>query len=162
MQTLDLKSRQLAVTRFGDFTYDLAGLIARQGPEPRKVEELTTSELFAATPALLEETGATRARFLSDAHSRFGQPLLATVAAMIGFATLLLGAFSRFGLWRQILASIGLLLVVQGISTVATAQSELSESGWVLAYLPGAVGAAITAAMLWYGQRERRRPAVLA
>ncbi|MBP9952244.1 MAG: LPS export ABC transporter permease LptF [Cypionkella sp.] len=162
VQTLDLKSRQLAVTRFGDFTYDLAGLIARQGPEPRKVEELTTSELFAATPALLEETGATRARFLSDAHSRFGQPLLATVAAMIGFATLLLGAFSRFGLWRQILASIGLLLVVQGISTVATAQSELSESGWVLAYLPGAVGAAITAAMLWYGQRERRRPAVLA
>ena len=54
VQTLDLKSRQLAVTRFGDFTYDLAGLIARQGPEPRKVEELTTSELFAATPALLE------------------------------------------------------------------------------------------------------------
>ena len=48
VQTLDLKSRRLAVTRFGDFTYDLAGLIAQQGAQLRKVEELTTPELFAA------------------------------------------------------------------------------------------------------------------
>ena len=60
-----------------------------------------TPALLAPDARLLSETGATRAEALFDGHDRFAKPLLAISGVLIGFAVMLNGTFSRFGLWRQ-------------------------------------------------------------
>ena len=156
VQVLQADTQRLSVTRFADFTYDMAGLIAVPGPQDRTVDELSTAELLAASDAVQRETGESHAALLFEAHSRIAQPFTATAAALIGFGSLLLGAFSRFGLWRQILVSIALLLAVQGLQTLTTGAGITREGGWVLAYLPPLLGIAIAAFELWLSQRPRR------
>ena len=156
VQVLSTETASLSITRFGDFTYDLSGLIAGQSRGPRDAAEASTFELLAATPALMAETKDSRAALVYSAHDRIAQPFLAAAAALIGFASLLLGAFSRFGLWRQVLIAVGLLIVVQAISTVATSVGSTSDGGWVLAYAAPLIGLAIGAFELWWSQRPKR------
>ena len=156
VQVLTGETESLSITRFSDFTYDLAGLIEAQSRSARGSAEASTAELLAASPALIAETGETRAALVFEAHDRLAQPFLATAAALIGFASLLLGAFSRFGLWRQVLIAVMLLIVVQAISTVATSAGSTTQGGWVLAYAAPAVGMGIGTFALWWSQRPRR------
>lgn len=156
LQRLDQETQRLSQTRFTDFTYDLSGLIAVQQQENRSIDEMSTQELLSPTPALLAETNETAAAFRFDGHSRFGQPLMATAAALIGFSALLLGAFSRFGMWRQILLAIVLLLVVQAVASVATNVGLNSAEGWLWAYAAPTVGMAIGFGLLYWSQRPRR------
>ena len=156
VQVLTSETGSLSIIRFSDFTYDLAGLIATQTRSARSADEASTAELLAASPALIAETGESRAALVFEAHNRLAQPFLATAAALIGFASLLLGAFSRFGLWRQVLIAVVLLIVVQAISTVATSAGSTTQGGWVLAYAAPAVGLGIGTFALWWSQRPRR------
>ncbi len=159
IQTLTRVDTRLAVTQFSDFTYDIGGMISGAAQIGRGLEELSTAALLHPTDALLAETGQTRAAFLFEGHSRFSQPLLATAAAMIGFSALLLGAFSRFGLWRQIIFAIGLLIFVQLINTAATSVGLRNDKAWPLAYAAPALGLILSILMLWIAQRPRRRRA---
>ena len=161
-QAVTRADTRLSVTRFADFTYDLAGLISGARREGRSVDELPTRDLLFPSAAVLAETGKTRSAFLFEGHSRFGQPLLATAAALIGFSALLLGAFSRFGLWRQILFAILLLIVVQTANTVVTGAGSRDDRGWALAYLPPLFGIGIAGGLLWLAQRPRRLPRQMA
>ncbi len=157
-QTVTRANSRLAITQFADVTYDLGGLLAVNAAGGRTIDALSTAELFAADAATLTETGSTRAAFSYEAHSRFATPLLAMASALIGFACLLVGAFSRFGLWRQILAAVGLLIVVQMINTAAAGVAVTSAGLWWLAYLAPVSGIAIGAGLLWYTQQPRRLP----
>lgn len=149
---------RLSVTRFEDFTYDLGALITGSAADRRELDELSTLELLNPTPALMEETGEDRAAFLQEGHARISQPLLATAAALIGFSSLLLGAFSRFGLWRQVMIAVAILIVVQAINTVAISAAMRSASAWPLVYSAPVAGVLIAAFNLWLAQRPRRRP----
>jgi lipopolysaccharide export system permease protein len=155
-QSLGRKTDRLSVTLFADFTYDL-GTLVRAGRTPGDMaEELPTAALLNPTEAQLEAAGATRAAFLAEAHSRFAQPLLGVAAALLGFATLLLGAFSRFGLWRQILVAIVLLIGVQMVNNAATGAALRDDRLWGLAYVAPVLGMAMGTALLALSQRPRR------
>jgi lipopolysaccharide export system permease protein len=95
--------------------------------------------------------------YLTEVHSRFAQPFLALATALIGFATLLLGAFSRFGLWRQIIGAVVLLVVVQMINNAAISAAARSTFGWPLIYVAPVLGLGLSAALLWIAQRPRRK-----
>lgn len=155
-QVLDTASGHLTVTRFRDFTYDLSGLMVPPKQRTPRIDELLTTDLLAAPDALLVETGQTRAAFLFEAHSRFAQPFMATAAALIGFSALLLGSFSRFGLWRQIIIAIALLLVVQAVATFTASVGANSDSNWPLAYVAPIFGIGLGLGALWLSQRPRR------
>ena len=155
-QSVARDGARLAVTRFADFAYDLADLITGTVRTGRGVDELATRELLRPSAAVMTETGKSRSALLFEGNNRFGQPMLATAAALIGFSALLLGAFSRFGLWRQILFAIVLLIVVQTVNTVVAAAGKQDDKGWVLAYVPALFGICIAAGLLWLSQRPRR------
>lgn len=157
MQNLDDSSARLSVTHFSDFTFDLASMVSAAKVRKRSKAELSTAELLTATQTLQTETRASRAALLFEAHSRFAQPFLTTAAALIGFASLLLGAYSRFGLWRQVIAATVLLLLVQSLSTVTTSIGSQMERGWILAYLAPVIGIMIAALELWITQRPRKQ-----
>ena len=157
MQALDPEGRRLSLTRFADFTYDIGTLLSDGRGPRRTLDELSTAALLAAPEALQEETGETRAAFLYEGHNRIAQPFLGTAAALIGFAALMQGTFSRFGLWRQVGLAIGLLIVVQTINTSAASAALQDARAWPLTYLAPLVGMALAAALLAWSQRPRRR-----
>ena len=66
------------------------------------------------------------------------------------------GAFSRFGLWRQILVSILLLLVVQAVATMTSSSAQVGSGNWGMVYAAPVLAIAIGAAELWVSQRPRR------
>lgn len=156
-QVLTNATSHLAVTRFEESVFDVAGLIGTPTSQRRKIGELFTSELLAADPDLLAATKQSRAAFLHEGHSRLVEPLRATTAAILGFATLMMGQFSRFGIWRQILAAIGLLVVVKLAENYVSGIALKSETAWPLLYLPAVVGFATAMGMLWFHDQPRRR-----
>ena len=157
-EVLNRATNRLSVTRFADFTYDLGALLTGKARSGRNAAELTTPELLWPSAATLRETGETREALLYDGHNRFAEPLLATSVALIGFSALLLGGFSRFGLWRQIVLAIVLLIAVQAIATVAAEQGARINGGWLLAYAAPTFGLILSGAMLAWAGRSRRVP----
>jgi lipopolysaccharide export system permease protein len=149
--------RRLAITRFADFTYDLAALINIGTKSGKSLEEMPTLALLNPSPELLAEIGESRAVFLNEAHSRFAAPLLAPMGAALAFACLMLGGFSRFGLWRQIAVAVGLLILAQMANTAATSAAMRSENAWPLVYVTPVIGFLIALALMAYAQMPRRR-----
>ena len=74
---------------------------------------------------------------------------------MLGFAMLLLGGFSRFGVWKQVLWAVVALIVVQFLATAAENQVAGDASRWPLIYVSPLVGAAICAGVLWLAAKPR-------
>jgi lipopolysaccharide export system permease protein len=93
-----------------------------------------------------------------EGHSRIARPLLAIAGPLIGFSTLLIGAFTRFGLWRQVLAAVLLLVLVQMIDNLAAAVAMRDDRAWALTYLAPLVGILLPVGLLWWAGRPRRLP----
>ncbi|WP_380058616.1 LPS export ABC transporter permease LptF [Falsihalocynthiibacter sp. SS001] len=148
-QSLRSEGQRLFTTSFQDLVFDIGDLIKPQAEFQRDVDQLSTWELLNPTPELMEESNADEARMLSTAHQRFAQPLLALVCALVGFSTLLLGGFSRFGLWPQIGLGIVLLIAIKAIDTAAVDVSLSSASLWWMAYTPSIFGIALSYFILW-------------
>ncbi len=156
IQGLDRRTQRLAVTRFADFTFDLGALLTANATYRRSAGELSTAQLLWPTPDLLKETGQSAQRLAYEGHSRFSEPLLAVCVSLIGFGALVLGGFSRFGLWRQIVLAIALLIVVQALNTSAADWGGKVAGGWALAYLAPALGLALAFTLLSLAGRRRR------
>ncbi|CAM3098793.1 LPS export ABC transporter permease LptF [Paracoccus nototheniae] len=145
----------LSVTRFAEFSYDIGAMFHGGGTRGRDLRDYGTLRLLSPDAALLEATGATPGDARREAHERIAQPLLSPVAAMIGFATLMIGGFSRFGVWRQVGWAIVALIGVQFLSNAAANQVGRDVALWPLLYLPAALGAALCAGLLWMAARPR-------
>ena len=160
-QLLDQSDRRLSLTRFDDFAFDLTGLVELSDVGRILPQELSTPALLRASPATQALTGASQATLVSEAHERFGNALNSLIAPMIGFATLLLGGFSRFGIWRQIVGAIGLLIVVQMLTRLGQDAVQSDATLWPLAYIGSLAGAVLTVALLILASRPalfKRKP----
>lgn len=157
-QTLDKATGRLAVTRFADVTYDLTAMLSGDFGLRRSIDELTTTQLLQASPDTAAELGLSQVQLVQEGHSRIAQPFLAIATALIGFSSLLLGGFSRFGLWRQIAVAVALLIVVQLINTQGSAIAMTGPAAWPAVYLGPVTGMLVGIGLLWLSQRPRRRP----
>ncbi len=155
-QALATEGQTLSVTRFADFSYDIGAMIGGAAARLPSVEELPTPMLLTATEASAKAYGTTRAAMLLEGHERLARPFLALVSALIGFATLLTGGFSRFGLWRQVGMAVGLLVFVQFLANGATGLVTRSPAAWPVIYLPVVAGLGIAALALAFAGRARR------
>lgn len=155
-QTLKREDGRIAVTRFSDFTLDLAGVVSLAEAGGVSLNALPTPVLLAPSDEAMAATGATRAQMLEEGHSRLASPILAVSAALLGFAALLQGSFSRFGLWWQMALAVGLLIGVQLVWTWTGSLAIRSAEAWPLVYLAPASGISLAGFMLWWAQRPRR------
>lgn len=155
-QTLRLSDHSLAVTRFSDFTYDIGALIGAPVKGVTSWDEVPSWRLIAPSAELLAATGGSAAEAWQILNDRMAQPLLAPAAAVLGFAALMLGGFSRFGMWRQIALAIVGLIVLQFLTNAVDSTMRGRPELWALAYLPAAIGAAASAAVLWWAGRPRK------
>ena len=133
-QSFHGETRRLSVTRFQDFAFDLDGLVDGVATNRRSAGELPTTMLLAADQTALELTGSTRNRLIAEAHERFSDALNALVAPLIGFAALMVGGYSRFGVWRQIIGAIVALIFVQMVTQAGQGTVRTDAARWPLAY----------------------------
>lgn len=142
-QTLRHADRRLITTAFSDLAYDIGGLMPAARDDRRSAQELPTPLLLFPTPATEAETRMSAGELVAAGHDRTAQALLAVVGAMLGFAALMTGSFSRFGLWRQIGAAVALVIFVKLIEAGCVAAVRADPRLWALIYLPGATGLVI-------------------
>ena len=162
-QSLRAEDQALGITRFEDFAYNIGALMKVPDLTRRSSREVPTAELLRATPELSEETGRSQGRLVAQGHDRFAQAFLATAGALIGFATLLVGGFSRFGVWRQIIAAVFLIILLKIIESVTTGAVRADPAAWPLIYVPSLVGLLIAWFLLFASGRPHLfRPRFLA
>jgi lipopolysaccharide export system permease protein len=164
-QMLTLDSQRLSTTKFEDFSYDIGGLIKGITPGARTIKELSTRELLWPTQAAVEETGRSMAALLYEGHGRTSQALLAVVAALVGFATIMVGGFSRFGLWRQVVAALIALIILKSLDNALADAARSDVALWPLTYGASVIGLLATPLILWSAGRPglfkgllRKRP----
>lgn len=159
-QTLNLASSQLVTTSFDDLAYDIGAMIRVPDVTRRSVKELFTPELLFPTEATMTETGSTAGALIVAGHDRMAQALQATVAALLGFSTLLIGGFSRFGVWKQVVAALFLIIFVKMCETLVAGTVRDTANLWPMIYLPTAIGLGLVWFMLFWSTRPglfRRR-----
>lgn len=156
-QTLNRADGRMSVTRFSDFTLDLAGLVQVGGGVQIALNALPTRTLLEATPEALTATGSSVAQFREEGHTRLAGPLMSVAAPLLGFATLMLGSFSRFGLWRQMGLAVLLLVGMQMAWTWGGSAALMAAAAWPAVYLGPVLGVVTATGILWLAQRPRRR-----
>ena len=160
-QTLNTRTNRLFTTTFKDFAYNIGGFFQVTAREGRRAAELSTTELLRADAALQAETGESYGQLIARAHDRFAQSFMSVVAALLGFATLMVGGFSRFGVWRQIVAAIFLIIVIKATETLCLNITRENPSFWIAAYFPTALGLAMAWGLLFWSTRPylfKRQP----
>lgn len=160
-QTLNTRTNRLFMTTFKDFAYNIDGFLQVTAREGRRAAELSTTELLRADAALQAETGESYGQLIARAHDRFAQSFMSVVAALLGFATLMVGGFSRFGVWRQIVAAIFLIIVIKATETLCLNITRENPSFWIAAYFPTALGLAMAWGLLFWSTRPylfKRQP----
>ncbi len=153
-ETLRASDRALAITRFADFTYDIGALMGGAGVGKTDWDEVPSWQLLAPSAALLAATGGDAGGALRVLHDRLAQPLMAPAAALLGAAALMLGGFSRFGLWRQMALGVLALIVLQMLANGAASATRAAPQLWGLYYLPPLAGLAGAAVLLWWAGRS--------
>lgn len=155
-QTYSRVDGRLSLTRFADFTLDLAGLIKVGDAGKTSIGALPTWDLLTVNPEAMAAVAANPAEMLEEGHGRVAAPLLAVAAPLLGFSALLLGGFSRFGLWRQMTLAVGLLILMQLIWTWGGSTALTSAKNWPAVYLAPLAGVLTATGLLWLAQRPRR------
>lgn len=153
---------RLFTTHFTDFGYDISAVVNTDVSRGNNVEFLTTPQLMRNPKKVMRTTGVSPGAYAIELHDRFNQSLIGVAAALIGFSTLLVGGFSRFGVWRQIIGAIGLLVVIKMIESAIAEPVLRNAALWPLVYMPSVSGFAIaTGLLLWVRRPRRRRRAVI-
>ena len=157
-QSLRMPAGRLVTTSFADLAYDLGDLVPGVDAARSRIGHMTTLHLLtldAAATAAMDETAAT---VRVEIHERVAIALQALVIVLLGFATLMSAPFSRFGIWRQVVTAIFLVVAIKLIETAATRAVAADPAAWPLLYLPAAIGLALSAALLGWSGRSRRGP----
>lgn len=152
VQTFDTDTQQLSLVRFEHLSYGLESFIS-SGVERPSLRQFSTLVLINPSEALLGLTGGTRAQAQFIAFDRILQPVHALVYPVIAAAVMMLGTFSRFGLYVQMVGAIGAVLVVNvATGSLTTAASE--DAAFIpLMFLP--LGGGLIAAFLLCARARR-------
>lgn len=147
---------RLTTISFDELTYDVGALIA-PGSRSTDVRELPTGALLGANAQTVRAFGISLAELRFELASRVAQPLLAVITALVGFAALFLGQFSRLGAWRQVLAAIVTLAVLQLLANATAGVALRRADAAYLAFAPVLAGLTVVAVMVWWAARRKAR-----
>ena len=148
-QRLLTEERRLATAKFQDFSFDISSLVNRDSRTSISTRNMITPATIRDWGALEGQTGESRGKIAEEVHSRFAQPLFCIIAAMIGYATLLLGGYSRFGVWREVVIAFGLLIAIDGVRSTLVRSVRADSGLWPVMYLPAIIGSILVFIMLW-------------
>lgn len=147
-QRMDTGNRTLSTTLFADFSYDISTLIHRDETRARNIRAIPTLEILRERERISQTEGYTPGQLAEEMHLRFARALICIAVTLIGFSTLMLGGFSRFGVWRQALLAFVLLVLLEMMHGVVSDPVLKNPVLWPIIYLPTLVGLAVAALFL--------------
>ncbi|MGH1465567.1 MAG: LPS export ABC transporter permease LptF [Cognatishimia sp.] len=139
---------RLFTTNFADFSYDISAFLRQSSNQKRALQRIPSLELIQDPTLVARSLDLNPGWVAAELHGRVAQVLMCVVAALIGFATLLLGGFSRFGVWQQIVLAFVILVVLEAMKNGVSAPVRNDADAWALMYAPAAMGFGIVALML--------------
>lgn len=150
-QSLDTRDNHLSTTRFEDLSISLQDMT--DAPEIRRLDyrQLSTLQLLAPTAEVLDLSRRDAGYLLREANLRITQALLSVWASVLGFAALMIGGFSRFGLWRQIALAILLVVIVKLVDNAAIDLAKNQPDKWPVVYLSSVFSALVCLGLLALG-----------
>ncbi|WP_171177170.1 LPS export ABC transporter permease LptF [Ruegeria sp. HKCCD8929] len=161
----DTGTRTMSTTLFQDVSYDISSLTRGGGMLKRSLQAIPTADLILDRDSISEVEEYSVGEMIEELHQRFSWIAICIAVALMGFATLMLGGFSRFGLWPQILTAFTILVVLEGIrGVIAPVVIQRPELWWLL-YCPAILGIAVSTAFLAVAGRplaRRKDPALAA
>lgn len=155
-QRLDHKSQRLSTTFFSDFSYDISELARKTENLGRNIRAIPSLELMTATDSVTSSDGYSAGAQTEELHLRFARALVCIAVTLIGFSALMLGTFSRFGVWRQAFLAFILLIFVEGLRGVVSEPVLENPSLWPLIYLPTLLGLSVALVFLFLSARPKR------
>lgn len=159
-QVLETGRQALSLTHFQDFSYDISALIPANVSRARSHRAIPTAELMFDRTQIAATEGHSFGKLTEELHVRFTRPLNCLAVALLGVSTLLLGGFSRFGLWRQMVAAFFLLVLLETLRGTVSPPVVSNPDNWPVLYLPPALAIALSALFLHLASRPGRlRPA---
>jgi len=163
---LDIDGRTLSTTAFTDFSYDISALADKAESKSRNIRAIPSLELLTRPDQIVSQEPFSRGQLAEELHLRFARALICVAVALIGFSSLMLGTFSRFGVWRQALLAFVLLIFVESLRGVVAEPVLGNADLWPLIYLPSVVGLLIATVFLQLAAQPikfwNRRPRVAA
>ena len=141
-----------SLTRFDTLNLGLGRLIGENdsnATDRRTYRELSTPELLSGDADIAAEVGQAPTKLIVEGHGRINQSLMAIAGPLVGFAALMLGGVSRFGVWKQIFLAVFVIIALQTVSNAMADTTQADPTLWPLIYLPSISGLLIAAAMLW-------------
>lgn len=147
----------LSTLAFENFSLALGEPPDDTPPVLRDLRGYQTADLIEADPDLIDRIGTTKAAFEHELHTRFATPMLAIVNALLGFAALLVGGFSRFGFWYQVAGGIFLNVLLQIGVNLAEDAALAATGAWPIVYAPIAGGFVTVLILLWLADHPPRR-----
>lgn len=161
-QRFDKSNRRLSTTNFADFSYDISALAKRSEGGKRNIRAISSRELLFEREEISQSEGYGMGALAEELHLRFARAVICVAVALIGFSALMIGTYSRFGVWRQALLAFFLLIVVEGLRGVVSEPVLKNADLWPLIYVPALSGLAIAMGFLQLAARppapRRRRP----
>ena len=154
-QRFNTSDSRLSTANFRDFSFDISALVQNETSRRLDPDKMTTFDLLQPWDELSETTGKSVGSIAQTFHARFADPLFCVAAALIGFSTLLIGGYSRFGVWREVALAFGLLIAIDGARSTLQSPVRSDPSLWPLLYLPTAASAVLVLFMLWVAARPR-------
>lgn len=157
-QVFDGQTGRLSTTAFEELTHDVSALIAADDSRRVRIETVDTAALLFEPERIAALAETSVGVVVEETHRRIQEPILSMVAAMIGYAALIGGAFSRFGVSRRIIGAILALVLVKALEGAVTDPVQNNPMLWPLTYTPSLFGFAIAGVLLFQAARHRLWP----
>ena len=156
VQNYDLKSTNLSTIHFQDLSYDLTSWSVKERMSKSKLLLTYSSfDLFKDPELVSILTDSSPISVLEELHSRILTPLLALIAALIGFSALMMGDYSRFGTSKQISVGIVILILIKLSESYGNELMLKSQGNWLALYLPVLIGILIFSFMILLASNQK-------
>ncbi|WP_299944760.1 LPS export ABC transporter permease LptF [uncultured Ruegeria sp.] len=144
----DQAGNTLSSTLFEDASYDISELTKESGMGHRSLEAIPTMELIWDREAVAVQDDHSIGHLVDELHQRFSWVAICIAVALVGYSALMLGSFSRFGLWPQILGAFTILVLLEGVRGFVSPVVIGNPQLWILLYLPAMLGVILSGLFL--------------
>ena len=140
IQTIDTSIKELSTTEFKSVTIDLSDAIKKGGNNTTYLSHVSTWLLIKNRQEVATSTRASAGSILLELHNRLHRPMFCFVAAILGFSSLLIGNYNRFGFGKQIALAVSIIVLIKITESYTTKLSLHNFLLWPLIYVPSLIG----------------------
>ena len=140
IQTIGTSIKELSTTEFKSVAIDLSDAIKKGGNNTTYLSHVSTWLLIKNRQEVATSTRASAGSILLELHNRFHRPMFCFVAAILGFSSLLIGNYNRFGFGKQIALAVSIIVLIKITESYTTKLSLHNFLLWPLIYVPSLIG----------------------